>query len=125
MFLHVSGCTVYTGDGYVFLCTSTADKLHSVSDKDPDGSKVLERYVESLNSEIKAEKNRRFTKLVPTSFNITNVSKIFQESIFMFHRPKIFHSKASMRKTSRLLCSRRWALNIAHYLLLQRFTKQQ
>ena len=72
---------MYAGGGFVFLCTSTADQLYSVStkvrDKGPDGSKVLERYVESINSEIKAERNRRITKLVTKSFNITNVSKIF------------------------------------------------
>ena len=51
MLLNVGGCTVYAGGGYVFSCSSTKDQLHSVStkvrDKDPDGSKVLERYVES------------------------------------------------------------------------------
>ena len=51
MLLNVGGCTVYAGGGYVFSCTSTADQLHSVRtkvrDKDLDGSKVLERYVES------------------------------------------------------------------------------
>ena len=32
--------------------------INRVLDKDPNGSKVLEIYVESINSEIKAEKEQ-------------------------------------------------------------------
>ena len=50
------------------------------------------------------------------------ISSQWFSNAFLFCRSRIFHSKASMKRTSRLRCSRRWALNIAHYLL---FTKQK
>ena len=39
-----------------------AKKLKVVLDKDPFGSKVLKRYVESITAERKAEKNSRIMK---------------------------------------------------------------
>ena len=49
---------------HTFSWKSSLQELYWVLDKDPDGSKVLKiyiLYVEGINSEIKAEKNRKWT----------------------------------------------------------------
>ena len=45
----------------------TPDEKNGVLDKDPKESKVLERYAESISSEIKAEKNSRIMKKTANS----------------------------------------------------------
>ena len=45
-------------------------------DKDPFGSKVLERYVDSIASEIKTEKNSRIMKVLSVYLKLSSEKKV-------------------------------------------------
>ena len=70
---HILRCLVWFFGLYLATSESIridAKKLKVVLDKDPFGSKVLKRYVESITAERKAEKNSRIMKSNSKLFNL-------------------------------------------------------
>lgn len=59
-----------------------AGRRFRVLDKDPLESKVLERYFESIASEIKTEKNSRVIEVVSDYLNLSSEKKVKSKLFF-------------------------------------------
>ena len=66
----------------IFPKSRLAGRSFRALDKDPFGSKVLERYVDSIASEIKTEKNSRIMKVLSVYLKLSSEKKVKTKLFF-------------------------------------------